>query len=199
MGIRDWYEKAFLPLGKAIAKLGLSPNTITILSIIIGIGQIYFFYMQDLVTGFVFFIVASFMDIIDGSVARATGRVSNFGKLLDHFADRCVEFELVLGLTLGGYLPGWLGTMLIFSMLLPSYVRARGESVSNISGQSVGFFERKEKLGTLIFGIIAEHWVPGMIYWAGIIVSFFSMITAIQRVYYYYKRIGKGQAEIEES
>jgi len=187
--IRDWYEKTFIPLGKILAKTGLSPNQITVLSVLIGLFQIYFFWKNELLLGFLFFILAAFMDILDGSLARATNRVSRFGQLLDHFSDRAVEFELVFGLILGKYMPGWLGALLIFSMIMPSYVRARGEAVSGISGQGVGFFERKEKLGTLIAGIILEHWFEKSIFYAGIIVSVFSLITAIQRLIYYRKKM----------
>jgi len=187
--IRDWYEKTFIPLGRILAKTGLSPNQITVLSVLIGLFQIYFFWKNELLLGFLFFILAAFMDILDGSLARATNRVSRFGQLLDHFSDRAVEFELVFGLILGKYMPGWLGALLIFSMIMPSYVRARGEAVSGISGQGVGFFERKEKLGTLIAGIILEHWFEKSIFYAGIIVSVFSLITAIQRLIYYRKKM----------
>ncbi len=187
--IRDWYERTFLPLGRILAKTGVTPNQITFLSVLIGLLQIYFFWKNELIIGFLFFILAAFMDVLDGSLARATKRVSRFGQLLDHFSDRVVEFELIFGLILGKYIPGWLGTLLIFSMIMPSYVRARGEAVSGISGQGVGFFERKEKLGTLIAGIILEYWFSGCIFYAAIIVSVFSLITAIQRLLYYKGKI----------
>ncbi len=187
--LRDWYEKKFIVLGRALAKTGLSPNQITVSSVLIGLFQIYFFWRNELLLGFAFFIIAAFMDMLDGSLARATNRVSKFGQLLDHFSDRAVEFELVFGLTLGNYMPGWLGALLIFSMIMPSYVRARGEAVSGISGQGVGFFERKEKLGTLIAGIILEFWFNKSIFYAAIIVSVFSLITAVQRLLYYKRSI----------
>lgn len=192
--LRDWYEKTFLPLGKALSKTGVKPNQITTLSILIGLPQIYYFWKNDLILGLLFFLLAAFMDILDGSLARATGRVSKFGQLLDHFSDRVVEFELVFGLILGKYVPGWLGALLIFSMLMPSYVRARGEAVSGISGQSVGLFERKEKLGTLIMGIILEYWYESAIFYAGLVVVVFSLITALQRLIYYRKNIEKEKA-----
>ena len=187
--LRDWYEKKFIVLGRALAKTGLSPNQITVSSVLIGLFQIYFFWRNELLLGFAFFIIAAFMDMLDGSLARATNKVSKFGQLLDHFSDRAVEFELVFGLTLGNYMPGWLGALLIFSMIMPSYVRARGEAVSGISGQGVGFFERKEKLGTLIAGIILEFWFNKSIFYAAIIVSVFSLITAVQRLLYYKRSI----------
>lgn len=187
--IRDWYEKTFIPLGRILAKTGLSPNQITISSVLVGLVQIYFFWKNELLLGLFFFILAAFMDILDGSLARAMGKVSAFGQLLDHFSDRIVEFELIFGLILGGYIPGWLGAILTFSMIMPSYVRARGEAVSGISGQGIGFFERKEKLGTLMIGIVLERWFGGSIFFAGVVVSILSFITAIQRMIYYRRKI----------
>jgi len=129
------------------------------------------------------------MDILDGSLARATGKVSEFGQILDHFADRTVEFEIVLGLILGGYVTGWLGTLMYFTMIMPSYIRARGEAVSGISAQGVGLFERKEKISSIVFGLILEKYLPGTFYYVALVISVLSFITSIQRLMYFRRNL----------
>jgi len=186
-GIREWYERRFLFLGKLLAKLGISPNYITLSSILVMVMSTYFFWLHNIPLSISFFLIAVFLDVLDGSLARASGKVTKFGMLLDHFSDRCVEFLLVLGLVLGGYIPGRLGVLLFFSMILPSYVRARGEAISGISGEGIGFFERKEKIGSLLAGILLEIWIGGVLYFVAILVSVLSLITAGQRIYFYYK------------
>ncbi len=185
--LREKYEKMTLPLGKALAKLRLTPNMLTVMSALIALGSLYYLYFKkDLLIGFAIFLFAVFFDIFDGSLARATGMMSSFGKVLDHFTDRFVEFTFIIGLVLGEYIPGWLGTFVIFSMIAPSYVRARGEAELKVSGMSVGFYERKEKIITLIIGVILElYYYPGALYYACLIVAVFSFITAIQRLLYY--------------
>jgi len=188
--VRIWYERAFIPLGKFFGKLGISPNMVTVLSIFVGCVMVFYLWQRNLIAGLITFGIAAFLDILDGSIARAMKKTSKFGMLLDHVSDRCVEFLLILGFILGAFLPGWLGALTYFSMILPSYIRARGEAVSGISGESVGFFERKEKLGILLMGMIGEIFTKyRIIPIAALIVTVFSLITALQRIIFFHKEL----------
>jgi len=187
--LREKYEKWTIPIGKLLSTFGITPNQITILSIFVGLLPLYYLTHRNIPLALLTFTITVLMDILDGSVARATGRVSKFGQLLDHFADRTVEFEIIIGLILGGYLPGWLGALMYFSMIMPSYVRARGESLSNISGQGVGFFERKEKILSIFIGLVAEYYFPGTFCYIAVVVIIFSLITAIQRILFFRKHL----------
>ena len=186
--LRNLYERITLPLGKLIAKTGLTPNQITIIAGLFGIIPVIFLYYGLFFYALISFIVAIFFDILDGSVARATGSVSEFGKVLDHTMDRYVEFLYLFGLTLFRYVDGWIGVFSIFGMLMPSYVRARGESECGVEGSGVGLFERKEKITLIVFGALMYslgYFKAFILNTCVFLAGLFSHITAFQRLIYF--------------
>jgi len=156
---RKKYEKATIPIGKALAKLKITPSMMTGLSIIVACFSLYYFYMKDLLMALIVIFLAGLLDILDGAIARATGKASKYGTLVDNSADRVVEGILMLGLVLGEFIYDWLGIITLLSIYLPSYIRARGEAEIRVNARGVGIFERKEKLGTLFIGIILVHFI----------------------------------------
>ncbi len=87
----EWIDLIFYrPVGYQWAlffhKLGVTPNTITVLSIFLGIGAGILFYPQSLglnVIGMLLLIWANMYDSADGQLARMTGQKSNLGRILD--------------------------------------------------------------------------------------------------------------------
>ncbi|RLG49977.1 MAG: hypothetical protein DRN96_08735 [Thermoproteota archaeon] len=184
--IRELYEKATVPLGAKLAKLGLTPNQVTLSSIGVAAVASILIAVGRTGVGLLVYLVAVFLDVVDGSIARATGLESPFGTLLDHYTDRCIEFMLLLALTAGGYIPGWLGVLAVFSVFSPSYVRARGEAELKKTAMGVGLFERKEKLTCIVAGMLLyllglKAALPAMI----LLASAGSIITAAQRILYF--------------
>ena len=90
----EWLDVYFTrPIGLAFAlmwkKLGVHPNTITILSIFLGMAAAYMFYFTDTahnIAGIVLLMFANFCDSTDGQLARLTGQKTLIGRMLDGFA-----------------------------------------------------------------------------------------------------------------
>mgnify|MGYP000017522726 CR=1 FL=1 len=152
--LRKKYERSTVPIGRVLAKLGITPNMMTSLSIVVSFVSLYFFLYKQLLYAFIVIVIAGALDILDGAIARATGKASRFGTLLDNTADRIVEGVIILGLVIGQFIYGWIGVFTLLAMFLPSYIRARGEAELGVNARGVGIFERKEKLGLLFGGII---------------------------------------------
>lgn len=193
--LREAYERATLPIGKALSKLGFTPNTITILSLILGLLPIYFAYTGDLVLTLLSFVLVVFFDVFDGSLARATGQVTKFGKVLDHTVDRYVEFSYLIALYIGGYIGGLVSLIAVTGLIMPSYVRGKGESTCGVESAGVGLFERKEKIATLVLGtLIYILYSYVRIYGLSLLEVFVlfaglaSHFTAGQRLVFYRKR-----------
>ena len=211
---RAAYKKIMLPFGRFIGKLGFTPNVITLISGFFGIttavmyafngrvGQFQYWWL----IGFVLMFFTGFLDVVDGSVARATGKTTKFGKVLDPVMDRFVEFCFLIGIAIGVYtfapldsywswisvIPVSAWCMFSFAgMLFASYSRARGESVEPINVESVGIMERREKLFILYLGNILYFWFPVALIFAIIIVGLLSFITTIQRMFFIYKELAK--------
>ena len=163
---RKQYEAFFAPLGRKIANLGISADTLTGLNLVFSFlvcvaftlsmnGNYVFIYIAML-----FLIIASFFDMIDGSVARANKEkhpdkpYSKFGAVLDPAIDRYSEAFIVLGIMLSGYVPPEFVLFTFVGMIMASYVRARAESLG-MTNCSVGI-ERKEKITLLAMGATLE-------------------------------------------
>jgi len=97
-------------------KMGVSPNTITLISMLIGLaaaGCIATGLYEWGVIGALLFQVAVIMDCCDGEVARLTFSESSFGKEFDILADNVVHIAIFVGIASGAYLHGpWAGTSL---------------------------------------------------------------------------------------
>ncbi|OYT37212.1 MAG: CDP-alcohol phosphatidyltransferase [Desulfurococcales archaeon ex4484_58] len=120
------------------------PNTITLLTTLIGLLTAITTYLNPLIGGFLVEIT-SILDGIDGEIARLTGKVSRYGAFLDAMLDRIVDISI---LTTGSlYLLDILepksaliiASWLISSSILVSYLHARGEASLNTNLQLLGF------------------------------------------------------------
>ncbi|MGQ4892711.1 MAG: CDP-alcohol phosphatidyltransferase family protein [Candidatus Njordarchaeia archaeon] len=186
--LRTYYERIMAPVGRAIGKTGVSPNQITLLAGLFAVIPMIMLYYHMFFYALVTFVIAVLLDVLDGNVARATGKVTKFGKVLDHTTDRYVEFLYILGLALGNYILGWVGVFTIFGMLMPSYVRARGEAECKVDGSGVGFFERKEKIITIVIGALLYYYNFYKVFILDLAIFFvglMSHLTAFQRLLFF--------------
>lgn len=181
--LREKYQKAMHPVGKAVGRLGLSPNLTSMLSVVVAGLAGLFFFSHNLVWGTIFIALSGALDMIDGAVARATGKASRFGTVLDHVLDRYAEFLMMLGIIGGGYVGWYWGLFSLFGMAMASYTRAKAESVG-VERCEVGLAERQEKLIILMMGAIGSVFYQGALELASIMVGVLSHITVVQRLTY---------------
>lgn len=169
------------PLVAALARLGVAPFHLTLTGVVVsglagalaGLGR---FPWAGLAFG-----LASALDLLDGALARATGRTSRWGALLDSAADRLGEGLLLLGVTVAYARQGsGLGTGLAFAAFLTgtlvSYLRARSEGLG-VPGADTGLLARPERTLLLMGGLLS-----GSPLWALGTVSALSLWTAGQRL-----------------
>ncbi len=128
--------------------------------------------------------LGSILDAIDGALARRSNQVSKFGAFLDSTVDRIADFLPLAALAYyfrNDELFFWLTMFTILFSFLISYERARAEGLG--LDCKVGFFERPERLIILIVALIS-----GFVK-VGIVVLFIgTLITALQRLIYVYKK-----------
>ncbi len=147
-----------------------------------------FFALGNPFIGGLLILFSGIFDVLDGGVARAKGRITPFGGVLDSVCDRYSDGLIFLGIIAGAVngklslspivqVEGWLwaGYALIGSFLV-SYTRARAES-AGCQKLSVGIAERTERMIILALGGIS-----GFLNWALVIIAVLSHITVIQRV-----------------
>ena len=170
-----------LRVGRHLAKLGVSPNLLTIVGLLLNAGVAIVIGIGQPQLGGVLLLVASAFDMLDGAVARATDSETRFGGFLDSTLDRYSEVVIFLGLLyyLQSTPEAELGSILIFvsvtGSLLISYARARAESAG--FGASVGLVARPERVVLLAICLLI-----GQPLWALWILAVTTHLTAVTRI-----------------
>lgn len=125
-----------------------------IASLLIAIYGIYFsIWLSWIIPAFMG--IAGAMDIFDGEVARRTNKETQAGAFLDSNLDRLSDAVFILALIYGGLVDFFLGYILLFLVIMISYIRSRAEN-EGVNMKGVGFMERAERILFLLFTIIIE-------------------------------------------
>lgn len=185
---RAKYEAAMKPVGRALGKSGLRPNSITTLSLLVSVLAAGAYVFESTILGALGLAVAGFIDMLDGAVARATGTSSKFGAVYDHVLDRYAEFTVLLGIGFGGFVPWPWVVFALFGMVMASYTRAKAESVGGLASCTVGVAERQEKIILLLIGSILEPYVSMALTFCIVAVGLLSHVTVVQRLHYTLKQ-----------
>ena len=184
--LRDTLKPALEKMGRGFASTGLSPNFWTVVGLVFALLSAIVYGMGiefGLIIGGVLLLVSGFFDMVDGQVARVTGKTSKVGSYLDSMFDKIAETAIFLGILVGGYAEPYLVLLAITLSLLVSYARAKSDSL-NIKLQGIGIGERAERL--LVIAIIG---IIGYMEPAVIIVVIIAGITLIQRMIFTAKNI----------
>jgi archaetidylinositol phosphate synthase len=177
--LRGILQPTLEKIGKAFASTGLSPNFWTLVGLVFALASalVYGLGLEfGLIIGGILLLVSGFFDMVDGQVARITGKTSQKGSYLDSMFDKIAEVAIFLGLLVGGYAEPYLVMLAITLSLLVSYARAKSDAL-NIKLQGVGIGERAERL--LVIAIIG---IIGYMEPAVIIVVVIAGITLVQRM-----------------
>jgi len=175
--------------GEIFSKLRLSPNQLTFNSLIFILFAFWFLVTQNLILALTFFTIATFLDLVDGAVARFLKMETKKGAYLDTICDRYVEGIILLGLLflpLKGFLfltaDVWI-FLAFFGSLMTTYSKAAAKEKELVQIElKRGFLGRAERV-ILIFiilflGIFNLSW---MIY-PIIILAILTNFTAFQRI-----------------
>ncbi len=177
--LRGTLQPILEKIGKAFASTGLSPNFWTFVGLVFALASAVVYGMGiefGLIIGGVLLLVSGFFDMVDGQVARITGKTSKKGSYLDSMFDKIAEVAIFLGLLIGGYAEPYLVMLAITLSLLVSYARAKSDTL-NINLQGIGIGERAERL--LVIAIIG---IIGYMEPAIMIVIVIAGITLVQRM-----------------
>jgi CDP-diacylglycerol--glycerol-3-phosphate 3-phosphatidyltransferase len=172
------------PLAQLLARTGVTPNTLTWFGLLLSCGAAVLIALkQPFAAGFVV-IFAGLFDMLDGALARHTGKSTRFGAILDSTLDRLGETAVLLGLLIFFVRNSAALGILVVGFTLPgalmvSYLRARAEA-AGLMGE-VGFFTRTERVIILALGLLLSGIDYALITSLGII-AFFSYLTVAQRL-----------------
>src|SRR5438105_3905104 len=168
------------PVGRALFRLHLRPNHLTVMGLAVSLCAAAAFVMGHVRLGGVLVLLAGLFDFCDGSLARASGQVTPFGAFLDSVIDRYSDLVVLLGIVVffasQPHMRGAVAAMAaLVGSLMVSYTKARAESIGVEC--NVGFMERPERMICLIAGAILDVLEPAL--W---VLAVLANITAIHRI-----------------
>lgn len=168
-------------LGRAVARTGLTPNALTVIGLL-GMGGAGALAAHGMFwQAGIAMLAASFFDLLDGAVARATDRASDWGAVFDAVSDRLADFALLFGLLI------WYSAadrfdrtaivligISLFGGMMVSYTRSKaGEFGISIR---TGLGTRLERVLILSIGLLSAQVLP--VLW---ILAVLTNLTALQR------------------
>jgi CDP-diacylglycerol--glycerol-3-phosphate 3-phosphatidyltransferase len=185
---RQFFGNLVRPLATRLSRAGVTPDAITVVGTIGATASALVFFPRGvwfggtlLVWGFVMF------DLVDGAVARISGRSSKFGAVLDSSCDRIAD-AAVFG-SIGWYFAmhgqRWMLLACLLCLVLgslTSYIRARAEAVGLTA--TVGIAERADRLIIVLVGTgltgkpFDVPYVQAVAVWALVAAS---TVTVVQR------------------
>ena len=150
------------PVARGFGRLGLTPNHLTLFGFGIAILAAGVAAAQSWLAAGILVLVGGAFDLLDGALARATGRVNRLGAFLDSVFDRWGEGVLYVGIAYGCAVAGFvegsvLATAALASAVMVSYARAKSEGLGFTPGTgmaNVGLAPREIRIAILTIGLV---------------------------------------------
>jgi CDP-diacylglycerol--glycerol-3-phosphate 3-phosphatidyltransferase len=213
--IKTGYLRVIEPVADLLVRNRVSPNAITTIGTLCSMTGGVIYATGHIKTAGWFLGLTALFDVLDGTVARRTGRSTTFGAFYDSTLDRVADGFVLGGLVVfyasnretvfPGLTADWtawamvtIGLMGLIGTFLTSYTRARAESLG--IDAKVGLLQRPERVTLLsapqaFFGLALHGWILMAIV---ILLSITAWITAIQRIAYV-RRVTRAADEAESA
>jgi len=196
------------PVGRAFARAGFTPNQVSLLSLLLGIGAMLLFATRAFPAGSLLLLASGVLDLVDGHVSRIQGSGTRFGAVFDWIVDKYIDTLALLGVGISGIpvitrftpLPSVADSAVVMVAIIGSMMntfikpvvyaevgfaeRHHGKIEDPLEG--VGFFGRPETLLVLVVGGLT-----GFIWVSVLIIALATNLSAIERIVYLRRHLGE--------
>ena len=174
-------------IGRIFSRIPLTPNAWTLLSLILAILVFYFLVQQNFLVSAILLLLAGFVDLVDGAVARYAHRVTKLGAYLDTIVDRYVEAIVIFGLLFISmpvlFVPAYFWIFLYFlGAFMTTYAKASAKEKGVGEEIRGGILERAERLILLFVGILLAVFDVSYLLYVIILLALLSNVSALQRI-----------------
>lgn len=193
---------------RPVATLGVSPNMLTALGLLLSAAAAAVIASGQLVAGGLLVLLAGIFDMFDGAMARVSNRATTFGAFFDSTLDRYSESIILLGLliyvtrqtefhTILWPFAGEQFWMIIFiftamvGSLMVSYTKARAEGLGLEC--KTGLLVRPERVVVLAAGLLF-----GVSIWAMVLLAVLANVTAVERIAYVWRIANRAETPANE-
>ncbi len=186
MFLRKFFKVVIDPVAKFLLKIGLRPNMITYLGLILTTVAAAMIVLDKVTLAGIILLVGAPLDVVDGTMARLLGHSSKYGAFIDSVSDRYAELVLLLGLLIL-YIKqdNLMACILVFAAaigsVMVSYVKARAEGLGYSA--KIGILTRVERMIVMIVCLIINF--PIVALW---IIAVLANFTAVQRILFVRKQ-----------
>ncbi|MDG5774930.1 CDP-alcohol phosphatidyltransferase family protein [Haloarculaceae archaeon H-GB2-1] len=194
--LRPLADRALVPFVAAAERLGLTPNSVSVVSLLLAGGASGAFYVAGrdpmwYLAGALLVFLNGWLDLIDGALARELSLASEAGDLLDHVIDRYADLVMIAGLAagVGRYA---LGLAAVTGVLMTSYLGTQAQAVGldRVYGGLLGRADRLALMGvtTAVAAFVtASVATLSLVGWLLVVFALVGHLTALQRFYYAYR------------
>ncbi|MCW2828622.1 MAG: CDP-alcohol phosphatidyltransferase [Marmoricola sp.] len=201
-----WQSVMLAPFVNTFIRLGISPDAVTLVGTLgVSAGALVFFPQGKLLTGVLVISAFVFSDLIDGAMARATGRSSKFGAFFDSTLDRIGDGAIFGGLVLyfagpgDNYLYLCLTLYCLVMGAVTSYARARAESLG--MDAKGGLAERADRLVAILAmtGLGALFDLPILMYVTIWVLALANTETVVRRILMVRRQTMTSSSDLDQS
>jgi phosphatidylglycerophosphate synthase len=194
--MRRWVAIPLNTVARMTFNLGIHPDVITALGLIVVALAAFFIARSELQIGGLILIAGLPLDALDGAVARIMKRTGHFGAVLDSTLDRYADGFIFAALSYHFAVQGRLD-MLVLAQLAAigsfgvSYVRARADEVDVSVRVNVGCFTRLERLAVIVFVLLIPGLllIPQLLDLGVLVLAVGTNITTVQRLWFVYRTL----------
>lgn len=177
-------------------RLGVTPNSLTVLGMLMNLAAGLIAAGGNLVLAGVVWVLSGLFDGLDGALARRIGVTGKFGAFLDSMLDRYSDAFVLFGILIyAGDRGQLLETRLVFvtlvGSLLVSYTRARAESLG--IDCKVGLLTRFERFLIIAAMLIAQQVTIGLL-----ALSILTHLTVVQRMIHVWLSLQRAERASKE-
>lgn len=176
---RENFEWLSVKVGLMFSRIPIGPNGWTLLSLVPAIFAFVFIASRNFPLAAIFFAVTAFADMVDGAVARVTGRVTRKGAYLDTIVDRYVEFLVLLGFLF--VFPSFWVSLALFGSMITTYSKAAAAEKLETEVKG-GILGRVERLILLLLTTVFLNFSYQYALYLLILIGVLSNVSAVQRI-----------------
>ncbi|MFC2154831.1 CDP-alcohol phosphatidyltransferase family protein [Candidatus Altiarchaeota archaeon] len=153
---RDEVDFLFEPVARRMPNT--NPNILTLLAISFAFlgGLSIYFSNRSFLSAFLLISLSSYLDALDGKVAKLHGKATRRGDFLDHVGDRYADLFILLGIAFSTYCELWIGLLAIVGVLLTSYMGTQAQALG-VGREYGGILGRSERLVILMATLLAHY------------------------------------------
>ncbi len=198
VNVERWFTRLLHPIAAFLSRIGVSPDAVSIVGLFFGLLAGLVLAFDHLHWGLIVLVLMGSSDIVDGEIAKISGRTTRFGAILDSTFDRYTDFLLLCGLGIRFWLlnePWWIliTALALMGTFQVSYVKARAEGKGWTC--PIGLMQRSERLILIGLGLLFGGWIlkAALLFLTG-----FANYTAVQRLLYL-KTMSRNENETDQS